>query len=418
LLVEEEGFRKSMRVVVALEDRFLKVGENFYSHNLGYESFWKRYTKVFDSLVIICRVTVGESVPKGWEIVNREGVEVAALPEYRGPYEYLKQRHNIHRIIHETLHMDDTIILRVSGNISNKVWQQLPAGYPFGVEVVADPWNSLARGNVRYIGRPFFRWQFTRILKNQCQQASAASYVTEHALQQRYPANKNAYTTHYSSIDLNSEGLKDDVSQRLAVISTIPERLVGNGPPVRLGFIGSFSQIHKLPHVHIKAIAQCIAKGANLEFEMIGDGKYLNNMKMLAKRLGVEGRVTFRGALPAGKHIFDAIDTFDLFLNATAAEGLSRVIVEAMSRGCPCIASDVGGTSELLGQNQLVPAGDVKALAEAILRVLSDPKSMAKIVERNVRIARNYCSDVLEPRRQQFYAELRRRTEKYLSSKS
>lgn len=407
-----------MRVVVALEDRFLQVGENFYSHNLGYKSFWKRYTKVFDSLAIICRVTVGESIPKGWEIVNREGVEVAALPEYRGPYQYLKQRHNIHRIIHETLHVDDTIILRVSGNISNKVWQQLPAGYPFGVEVVADPWNSLARGNVRTVGRPYFRWQFTRILKKQCQQASAASYVTEHALQQRYPANKNAYTTHYSSIDLNPANLCVDTSCRVDAVSTIQQRLYSNGPAVRLGFIGSFSQIHKLPHVHIKAIAQCIAKGANLEFEMIGDGKYLNNMKMLAKRLGVEGRVTFRGALPAGKHIFDAIDTFDLFLNATAAEGLSRVIVEAMSRGCPCIASDIGGNPELLPSNYLVIAGDARALSEKILSVLGDQKSLAEASERNVCVARKYCKDVLEPRRQQFYAELRRRTEKYLSSKS
>lgn len=406
-----------MKLVVALEDRFLQVGNTFYSHHLTFERFWKRYISSFDSVVIICRVIPGDSVPKGWGIVNREGVTVASLPQYHGPYQYLWQMRRIDKIIQQTLRWNEAVILRVPGNIGTQVWKHLQPGYPFGVEVMIDPWNSFAPGIVKSLGRPIFRWQWTHNLKRQCEQAVAVSYVTEQTLQQRYPPNKDAFTTYYSSVNLDSSAIIGNLSERLASITTIPKRLVGKGAPVRLGFIGSFSQGYKLPDIHIKACAQFRSKGANVTLEMIGDGVFLDKMKKLTQRLGVGELVNFRGRLPAGKPIMDALDTFDLFLNATGSEGLPRVVVEAMSRGCPCIASDVAGTGELLEPSYLVPAGDVDALVGAIVRVLAEPELLAKAIKRNIRIARNYCEDILQPRRQAFYQALRERTEKHLSER-
>jgi len=89
--------------------------------------------------------------------------------------------------------------------------------------------------------------------------------------------------------------------------------------------------------------------------------------------------------------------------------------IYAMSRGCPCIASDVAGTGELLEQKYLVPPHDVDALAATISRVLNDAKGMAEAVEHNVRIAHSYTADVLDPRRKALYQALRERTEKYLA---
>lgn len=406
-----------MRLLVTIQDHFAALGNDAFSRILPYEQFWKRYLSVFDSVLVVSRAKPVDKVPANWNKVTGPGVEFCAIPDYTGPWQFLRQRSRILKIIRDVLKSDDSYIFRVPGNIGTQIWRQLPHGYPFGVEVVIDPWDVFAPGSVRNLARPFFRRWWTHNLKLQCQQAVAASYVTEHVLQQRYPPGKDAYTTHYSSIDLSPENLCSDTSRRLEAISAIPARLAGDGPPVRLGFIGSFSQGYKLPDIHIKAFAQCIAKGANLTLEMIGDGTLLENMKVLAKKSGVSNRINFRGRLPAGKALMDAIDTFDLFLNATAAEGLPRVVIEAMSRGCPCIASNVAGTPELLEQKYLVPPGDVTALTDTIFRVLAHPESMAETVERNVRIARNYCKDILQPRRDGFYAELRKRTEKYLSKK-
>jgi glycosyltransferase involved in cell wall biosynthesis len=406
-----------MRVVVAIEAHFYVVDGLAYSSYLTYDSFWQRYLDVFDSVLIIARATDVDRVPAGCQPVTKGNVELAALPQYHGAYQYIRKMPHIRAIIRRNLRPNDAYILRVAGNIATQVWKHLRAGYPFGVEVMSDPWVMFAPGSIKSIGRPFYRWQWTRNLKKQCRQAVAASYVTHHILQQRYPPDKGADSTHYSSIELSDADICNDVSRRVEAISTIPGRLAGNGPPVRLGFVGTFSQSHKLPHIHIKALAQCAARHANVTLDMIGDGVLLEDTKSLAQKLGVADRVKFHGRLPGGKPIMDCMDTFDLFLNASGAEGLPRVVIEAMSRGCPCIASNVGGTPELLEQSHLVPPGDANVLAETILHVLADPQSMAETVKRNIRIARNYCADKLQPRRQAFYTALRERTEKYLSEK-
>jgi glycosyltransferase involved in cell wall biosynthesis len=406
-----------MRLVVAIESRFLVVDALAYSSYLTFERFWYRYLEVFDSVMIIARATEVDQVPPGYQLVTANGVELTALPDYHGPYQYLANLLRVSRIIYRTLRGEDAVILRVPGNISTQVWDKLAPGYPFGVEVIIDPWEAFAPGSVKSLARPFFRRQFTNNMRLQCQQAVAASYVTERALQKRYPPNNDAYTTHFSSVDLDDRFILADTGDRLAKVRTVSGRLGGDGPPVRLGFIGSFSQGYKLPDVHIKALAQCATKGANVTLEMIGDGALLSKTKVLARKLGVSDRVIFRGRIPGGKPIMDAIDSFDLFLNATAAEGLPRVVIEAMSRGCPCVASKVAGTPELLEDSYLVPRRNITALADTILRVLANPKAMAKAVERNVGVARNYYRDVLEPRRRAFYQALRERTEKYLSKK-
>jgi glycosyltransferase involved in cell wall biosynthesis len=406
-----------MNLLVAIGGHFQSfAGEVFY-HHLTYEQFWKRYLQVFDSVLVVSRVKPVDEIPVGWGKATGPNVEFCAIPDYHGPWQYLQERKNIVSIIREAVKQNDAFILRVPDNISTQVWKLLESGRPYGLEIIGDPWKAFAPSSVRSIIRPYARWSWTRNLKAQCKGAAAVAYVTEHALQRRYPAGAGAFTTHYSSIDLYTADLCTDTSRRLKAISTIPVRLAGGASPVRLGFVGSFSQMHKFPHIHIKALAKCVGRGANLTLDMIGDGALLEDMKTLAQKLGVAERVKFRGRLPGGKAILDAMDSFDLFLNATATEGLPRVVIEAMSRGCPCIASDVGGTPELLEQSHLVPPGDANVLAETILRVLADPDSMARTVERNVRIARNYCADKVQPRRQAFYAALRERTEEYLSKK-
>jgi glycosyltransferase involved in cell wall biosynthesis len=393
------------------------MGNDVFSPHLTYKRFWKRYLQVFDSVLVVARVKPVDKVPCGWEKATGPNVEFCAVPDHYGPWQYVQVHRKVVSVIREAVRRSNAYILRVPLMIGTLVWKHLPQGMPFGVEVVGDPWLIFSPGNINSLGRPAYRRLLTHHQKLQCSRAVTISYVTEHILQQRYPHNKDAYTTHYSSIELSSADICTDISRRLNAISTIPERLAGNGPAVRLGFVGTFSQIHKLPHVHIDALAQCVARHANVTLDMIGDGSLLEDMKALAQKLGVANRVKFHGRLPGGKPVMDCIDTFDLFLNATGAEGLPRAVVEAMSRGCPCIASNVGGTPELLEQSHLVPPGDANVLAETILRVLADPQSMTETVKRNIRIARNYCSDILQPRRQAFYTALRERTEKYLSEK-
>jgi len=80
----------------------------------------------------------------------------------------------------------------------------------------------------------------------------------------------------------------------------------------------------------------------------------------------------------------------DIFVLPSRTEGLSNALLEAMSHGIPCIATNVGGNSELLGADNgkilsgeyvmarnglLVNPDDVKGLSEAILYVIRNQET-------------------------------------------
>jgi glycosyltransferase involved in cell wall biosynthesis len=65
----------------------------------------------------------------------------------------------------------------------------------------------------------------------------------------------------------------------------------------------------------------------------------------------------------------------DAFVLPSRAEGISNTILEAMATALPIVATAVGGNGELLDDGvtgRLVPAGDVDALARAMLEDLND----------------------------------------------
>ena len=67
---------------------------------------------------------------------------------------------------------------------------------------------------------------------------------------------------------------------------------------------------------------------------------------------------------------------FDVFVQSSEREGTPNAVLEAMALETPAVATDVGGTSELMTDGihgLLVPRHDVRALQDAIARTLADP---------------------------------------------
>ncbi len=176
----------------------------------------------------------------------------------------------------------------------------------------------------------------------------------------------------------------------------------------RLILVGSLEQYYKAPDVIIAALAQLIEDGHNLELVIVGDGKYRKDFQELAQSLGVGNRVFFRGMLPAGQAVRDELDAADLFVLPSRTEGLPRAMIEAMARGLPCIGSTVGGIPELLPAEDMVPPGDVSALAQKIREVILAPGRMQAMSERNLNKALEYHADILQKRRHEFYVQIRR----------
>jgi glycosyltransferase involved in cell wall biosynthesis len=72
----------------------------------------------------------------------------------------------------------------------------------------------------------------------------------------------------------------------------------------------------------------------------------------------------------------------DAFVLPSRAEGISNTILEAMATALPVLATRVGGNAELVEEGRtglLVPAGDVQAMAQALVTLASAPAAAAAL---------------------------------------
>lgn len=394
-----------MRVVIPTNQRCLGTADGVYSDGKYANAFWSRYLDVFDEAVVIARVKRMDRVPEDWKRVDGGAVTVAPVPYFVGPWQYLRSRRSVRSAVRSAVRAADAVILRLPGELATCLeGMLLQAGRPYGVEVVGDPYDVFAPGSVKSVLRPLLRAWYPRRLRRQCANACAASYVTEHSLQRRYPPPADAFATHYSSIELGDEAF---VAQ--------PRPVAESKSEYALAFVGTLAQLYKAPDVLIDAVARCVSAGRDLRLTLVGDGKHRGELEQRAAAHGLAERVRFAGQLSPGPAVWAELDRADLFVLPSHQEGLPRAMIEAMARGLACIGSTVGGIPELLPSEEMVPPGDADALAERIGGVLSDPPGMARMSARNLEKARAYHAPVLRQRRREMYQHVREMTEQWLA---
>jgi glycosyltransferase involved in cell wall biosynthesis len=389
-----------MRVTVALEQRFARYGEAVFAESAAGNSFWQRYLDVFDEVTVFARVMRIEHAPDGWLRVDGDGVNVYCLPHYVGPEEYVRNWWKLRRSTRSMLTRQSAYILRAPGTISDLLWGELSRNcYPYGMEVVADPFDVFSAGAVKHPLRRLFRLRFTHRLRYQCARAVAVAYVTQSALQHRYPPGARTYSTYYSDVVLSDRAFASG-----------PRAVHARGLSYSIITVGMLDQLYKSQDVLIDAVAICINLGWDVRLLIVGDGKYRRELEMRAAARGIASKVGFAGLLSDPGAVRERLMQADLFALPSRQEGLPRAMVEAMAQGLPCIGSTVGGIPELLVLDDMVPPDDANLLALKILEVLSDPIRMARMSSRNLEKAKEYHENALRKRRIEFYQSVRDQT--------
>lgn len=125
---------------------------------------------------------------------------------------------------------------------------------------------------------------------------------------------------------------------------------------------------------------------------LVGDGPSRCKLEDLAKVLGIADHVVFAGMR---RDVEKILPLMDLFVSPSQYEGFGIAIVEAMAAARPVVATAVGGIPEIVIRGEtgiLVPPGDVAELADAMCRVLTDPKTSAAYGSAGMRRAREQFS--------------------------
>jgi glycosyltransferase involved in cell wall biosynthesis len=115
---------------------------------------------------------------------------------------------------------------------------------------------------------------------------------------------------------------------------------------------------------------------------LVGDGELRLTLEKQVARLGLGARVRLHGWEPDPRPLYPL---FDAVAQASYTEGLPNFLLEAGSAARAIVATDVGGTREIVRHDEtglLVAAGDVDGMTEALRRLAGDPALRTRLGER------------------------------------
>jgi glycosyltransferase involved in cell wall biosynthesis len=150
------------------------------------------------------------------------------------------------------------------------------------------------------------------------------------------------------------------------------------GGDLLVGMVGKLNR-GKGVYELLRAVGMVRANGP-VRLVFAGEGEEREGLEKEAEKIGVRDKVIFTGMRKDVERIYASMDVF--VLPSSCEEAFGMVLIEAMAMGKPVIGTMVGGIPELISDGKngiLIPPGDENALAEAILKYLTDRDFAARV---------------------------------------
>ncbi|MBN2356740.1 N-acetyl-alpha-D-glucosaminyl L-malate synthase BshA [candidate division KSB1 bacterium] len=186
--------------------------------------------------------------------------------------------------------------------------------------------------------------------------------------------------------------------------SCIKKRFAPNGERI-LMHTSNFRPVKRLTDA-IEILAQ-VRKAMPAVMLLVGEGPDRQASHELAQKLGVLDAVEYLGTQD---YIENLLGYADLFLLPSGEESFGLAALEAMSCGAPVIATRVGGLPEVITSGTdgyLFPVGDVKAMSEGAIRLLSDENLLDRFkTAARKKAVEQFSIDIVVPEYESFYAQI------------
>lgn len=369
----------------------------------GYE-FYKRYLNVFDEVIVagFCD-NIDDETAKSMIKVSGDKLSVFELPYPHGEWEYIFKRNKIKKALRGITEICDAMILRVPETLCFLIMDvAIRKKFPFSIEVTSDPLNLYTRATCQSKYRLVYKIWYYIQLRRASYYATGTSYVTEYGLQKHYPPNlrkKGNFTTFYTDTNIK---IDESIKPR-----ELPQKRVLRLIHISVS-VGGYAKGHKEA---IEALGMLINQGIDAELTLVGQGELEADILKYIEENNLSKNIRRTGKLTSDK-VIEELDRADLFFFPSYNEGLPRVVIEAMSRALPVIATDIPAHRELLKEQYLVPVRDSVGLAEKTKWILSDKTAYNKASVENIQKCREYDIEKIEKKRMDFYKKIRESAKK------
>lgn len=372
-----------------------KIG-NKYTDGCYNSKIWERYFNYTTNITAIFRKDSNlyepeEAKTKFQQIPN--SVKVLCVEDKKRSLKdffSIRLRINNNRTIKNEVKKSKNIILRVPCDDCYTAFKYAKKySKNVIVEVVGCPLDTLWHHGIK--GKVLAFPSYLR-MKKCIKQAKNVLYVTNEFLQKRYPNNYNNIGCSDVEIPLTEEKV---IKNRLSKINKTDKTIV-------IGTIGNIDNKYKGQQDVIKVIPILEKEGYKIVYKLVGGGdkKYLYN---IVKKEDIN-QIEFLGSIPHD-NVFPFLDSIDLYIQPSYTEGLCRSVIEAISRGCPCVVSDAGGNPELINKKYVYQKGNIKDLSKKILNILKEDNLSNSAIE-NFEKSKEYYSTILDEKRNEFYSDI------------
>ena len=146
-----------------------------------------------------------------------------------------------------------------------------------------------------------------------------------------------------------------------------------------LGFAGRITK-QKRVDLLLEAFAEVLKRYPQSRLLIAGDGEEKDQQQAYARELGLSDRVIWAGHRRDMPRLLAAMD---IYVQSSVNEGLSLSLLQAMAARKPVVATDVGGTREVVNERTgiLIPSGSAPPIAAAIISLLDHPDRTSRLVE-------------------------------------
>lgn len=168
---------------------------------------------------------------------------------------------------------------------------------------------------------------------------------------------------------------------------------------VKLLMVHRLSPVRKtmfyLPYI----IQELANKYPKLKFHLtiVGGGPEKKELEDSINRLKLASLITLSGPIP-NKDIAVLYQKTDIFIQPSYNEGFPRVVLEAMASGLPIVATDAGGTHQIVGKLQaelVVPRDDRDAFVTALARLIENPELRKNLIAENLNTVKRFATPVI-----------------------